>query len=360
MKFNHYVPIIDTHLTFGFQISVGAIKAYPQELLNRDKVLQGKPKIRKYFFQFFVPDKIFHNERDPNTLEPCFYNVIPQNLYFSPPITAYEINTTPYKSSYEKTALKLSNAKEFYPKLVEKSLARYTGSIINANIQYGIPGYFAAIETSGFLYNNYESSCRLKKWVQKDLEFNKEEEIFEKFLRLSTPKLEQEKDLILNDLWLYYESISERGIELLIKNSSERPKIVAYAASLSGISILSNKRTIITYNEIEPQHNRIPLFMKVEELSQTYECLQSSLIKEIDAESWFKVLWSPMNCTPQLHASAQVEVAYKFHPQYGCERIGIHCYKLKGCKFWSEILKYKETADRINEEEQNFASIVYS
>jgi len=378
MKLEHYVPISGIKLVFGMQIHVDSIKGDFKEMFNQLKVMKAKPGIQRYYFQLFVPNSIFTAPRVETTNKqgrwlPPFNPVLP-NSYHNKGIGDKLFNQyTPDPSKFL-----------FFKDHVKKSATQYrkygdqrtNGStniivhsidnmVVNNNVQYTFPPFYNMPQSyvresfsyfpfaSPYLplvYPNpiYESVQRLETIFEPPV-IDSSDTLLAGFLEKATPNLKRvlDKSTLVSTIWDYYKNLE---IELF-KRGSGKPKMANYAASLIAVSLISNKKSLITYKEVKPHYQGLPLYNMIQELNKEYPVLTSTKISELDKNSWFGVLWAHTNCTPQLEVLTQFSIYYKFSGDVGCEQIGMVCKQLKECAFWGEILTHKEIVEMIKREE---------
>lgn len=160
----------------------------------------------------------------------------------------------------------------------------------------------------------------------------------------------------LNEFWSQYKEASESGIELFKNVLNSRIKMSSYTPSLSAYKF-HIKAGICEFYENNPYHMRTPFFAKITELAQSEPILQNAKFSDFDKNSWFSILWTPINCTSQLHIVGQFLVFYRI-TETGCEKIGILCYRLSECEFWKSTLVHENIKEFIKMEREKVINFI--
>lgn len=352
MKIDYYVPIIKTPLTFGMQISLPGMKQDYKGVLDYPKIMEAKPQVHKYYFEFCIPDEVFYATNDA---PPYNYTYNTNINNFQPPMAMYphhipmqsiELNNplpTPNRLTY-----KFKDAKEFKPKLYDPTkiiVSKVENMIVNNNIQYEFPTYYniPSMPIVPYVDPKMEAIERLKTLIRTDSPtLETDETLLLTFLSQTIPKLKGDNisELPLSSIWEHY---NEGSIELFKLEKNGMPKMVVYAASLMELHISVNKIPIVNFSEVKPHHLRIPLCNKVLEITNNFDQLSLIRIGEVDEDSWFSVGWSHINATPQLHVTGNFTIYYTFS-KVGCKQIGMISQGIDTCEFWKCILNNREAA----------------
>lgn len=311
----YYVPAAETPLIFGFQIEAFPFKL--SALTNDSWVTFARPKIKKYFFQFFIPDSLF--------LKPEYASTLETQLFYYYPISSTD------KFEQESTEEKCTEVYYTYP------------------AEYVYPAY--TLQYDPF----YSSKQRLLNYIGEESKIvsNTSQTLIFNFIEATKPTVKTDKSpLVLADIWNAFKVVSDKGIELFKENNGNRAVMAAYSVSLAGLHLSTSERTIISYIESSPYYTRLPLHNKMEDLAKKYTETSTEEISNLSPKAWLGVLWTPISCIPQLRIQGQFLIFYEFSAVCGCTQLGMLNYNVDDCEFWKDCSKDKATLKVLKEEEK--------
>eukprot|EP00826_Nyctotherus_ovalis_P014947 TRINITY_DN14209_c0_g1_i4.p1 TRINITY_DN14209_c0_g1~~TRINITY_DN14209_c0_g1_i4.p1 ORF type:complete len:374 (-),score=111.46 TRINITY_DN14209_c0_g1_i4:55-1176(-) len=311
----YYVPAVETSLLFGFQVEAFPLK--PSALADDSWAMCTHPRIRKYFFQFFVPNSLFVKQAPA------------QLLYYFP---------VPSRGKFEQQGGFNGEAEMYYS--------------YNYPVGYVYPTFASQYELADPIYASRQRLMELVKEESKAISNTCKTLIFN-LIEAAKPAIKTDTSaLTLGDIWNAFAVLSSQGIELFKPSSTARIGMATYSASLSGLYLSTEEKRIIKYTETQPHYARLPLHNKLEELAKEHPEAAAKELTGLGKESWLAVLWTPVSCVPQVRIEGQFAVFYGLSKECGCGQVGMVCYGLEKCEFWVESLKDKEALKVIEEEER--------
>ena len=329
-KTQYYIPIVGILLLFGFQIELVKPNYYHP--------LFAHSRVKKYFFQFSVPDSLFNSIGNRDISRSDYFN----RRYY------YPINTD------NQLTIKISKGKEYDSNEFDTDIGE------NYPDQYYYYGYPVSYSNGSYLDMRlqysiidaiYCSKKRLLGYLKRESApiLSTDQTLIQDLMESARPK--PNKFDALSDIWNECKLISERGVELIKQIDETKTRMVAYSASLSGICLNINGEEVLTYHENLPYHMRLPLYDKIQELIKQYPMVSSEHISKLGAKSWLGIFLTPINCVPQLTILGQFLIFYELSAEYGCRQIGMICYNLDECEFWREVMTDEGSIETIKKEE---------
>lgn len=310
-KSAYYVPAIGTPLIFGFQMEAFPFKL--NTLTNDSWLISTRPRIRKYFFQFFIPNSLLLKPEYTPSLET-------QLVYYYP---------VPSDTKFKQQHVEGRCAEVYY----------------TYPMDYPYPAFPLQYDPT------YPSKQRLMKFISEESKVisNTDKTLIFNFIKATKPTL---NTLIgtLSDIWEAFKAVSDKGIESFKLNNGNRLGMAVYSASLAGLHLATNEKTIINYTETSPYYTRLPLYNKIQELAKKCAEISSEEVSKLSSKAWLGILWTPINCVPQLRIQGQFLTFYEFSA--GCKQFGMICYSLDECEFWSDTIKDQEILKIIREKER--------
>jgi len=76
--------------------------------------------------------------------------------------------------------------------------------------------------------------------------------------------------------------------------------------------IIKNLILKIEFYEIRPPHSRLIFIKQIENLLNSLEILKTIHVNEIEAQSWFSILWTPVKSTKSLFMNSSFLTYYQF------------------------------------------------
>lgn len=309
-----YVPAVETSLIFGFQV-----ETFPCGLatLADDSWTQCTyPRIKKYFFQFFVPHSLLAKQTPAHLL--CYFPV-------------------PAASKFEQQGGFNGGAELYYS--------------YSYPVGFAYSAFASQCEVPDLVHASRQRLAQLAEEESKPVSNTSKTLIFN-LIEAAKPVIKSDSSVpTLADIWNAFAVLSVQGIELFKSSSTARTAMAAYSPSLSGICLSTKEKTILKYAETQPHYARVPLHTKLEALAKEHP-EAAGQVAGLDAESWLEVLWTPVNCAPQVRVEGQFAVFYGIAKEAGCRQIGMVCHGLEKCEFWMESLEDREVLRVIEEEER--------
>jgi len=310
-KSAYYVPVIGTPLIFGFQMEAFPFKL--NALTNDSWVISMRPRIKNYFFQFFIPNSLL--------LKPEYTPIIGTQLLYYYPV--------PRDPKFEQQDAEERCVEVYY----------------TYPISYTYPAVPLQYDPT------YLSKQRLTKLISEESKviLNSDQTLIFNFIKATKPTISTPA-ATLSDIWETFKVVSDEEVELFKLNDGNKPKMAVYSASLAGLHLFTNEKTIINYIETSPYYTRLPLYNKIQELKKDCAEMNSEEVSKLSAKAWLGILWTPISCVPQLRIQGQFLTFYEFSA--GCKQFGMICYNLDECEFWKDTLREEETLKIIKEEKR--------
>lgn len=313
-KATHYVPILASPLVFGFQAEVDPRSYRSESAFCIPSLTTSGIRVNKYFFQFFVPNRLVAGPSE--------------HLALAEEIEDMNLCGTNCEDSIAHSCV--SEFKEPLMSCFEHPAADDCAPVLHGNVA--------------------ASKQRLSQLLTPNVKIsvNKSANLLLNFLKLTAPSIEG-SDAKISLIWQYYRSLDNTGLEVFKNGPDSKVKMAVYSASLYGIHIKTKEQEEIKYLEQDPQYAQIPLFDKVQELSQKYPSLLTLNMADVEEDSWFGVYWAPLACAPHLKITGRF---LTLHKVAGCSRIAVDCRSLDVCEYWGEVLEDKESKELVEEEKE--------